>query len=126
MSEPRDNVGVHATHCCIDHGCSYGENANCPVASGSVKQEHPCEICVLLIEELSDATAEMPIDLWLAFGDDVYEIYEMQVGSTRANVHITRITGSVTFSRDVPIPLETLNWLTARARLCVMSHRFNN
>lgn len=38
------NTGVHATHCCARHGCTYGVN-DCPVVSGQVKQKHPCEEC---------------------------------------------------------------------------------
>ena len=38
------NVGVHETHCCVDHGCKYGDE-DCPVASGQLKQLYPCEEC---------------------------------------------------------------------------------
>ena len=38
------NVGVHETHCCVDHGCKYGDEY-CPVASGEVKQLYECEEC---------------------------------------------------------------------------------
>lgn len=38
------NIEVHATHCCLRHGCKYG-NADCPVKAGQVKQEYPCEFC---------------------------------------------------------------------------------
>ena len=33
------NVAVHETHCCVDHGCKYGDH-DCPVASGEVEQRH--------------------------------------------------------------------------------------
>ncbi len=36
--------GVHRTHCCILHGCKYGDN-DCPVYTGIIKQDHPCEDC---------------------------------------------------------------------------------
>ena len=36
--------GVHATHCCVEHGCKYGD-PDCPVKRLRVKQEHPCEWC---------------------------------------------------------------------------------
>lgn len=39
-----DKVGVHRTHCCVDHGCKYGKKA-CPVVSGEVVQDYPCEDC---------------------------------------------------------------------------------
>lgn len=35
---------VHSTHCCILHGCKYGDE-DCPVATGIVKQEYTCESC---------------------------------------------------------------------------------
>lgn len=37
-------IGVHATHCCLLHGCKYGDDA-CPVKSREVAQEYPCEYC---------------------------------------------------------------------------------
>ena len=39
-----DNVGTHVTHCCVKHLCKYSDN-DCPVASGEVQQEGPCENC---------------------------------------------------------------------------------
>lgn len=38
------NVGVHETHCCVYHGCKYGDD-DCPVVSGELKQAYPCEEC---------------------------------------------------------------------------------
>lgn len=40
---PRDNWGVHETHCCKRHGCKYGEHHNCPVTLGLIKQAYSCE-----------------------------------------------------------------------------------
>lgn len=37
-------VGVHASHCCIVHGCKYGK-PDCPVKTREVGQEYPCEEC---------------------------------------------------------------------------------
>jgi hypothetical protein len=42
--EPIERWGVHITHCCSKHGCKYG-NSKCPVATGKVEQEYPCEYC---------------------------------------------------------------------------------
>lgn len=44
-----DDTGVHRTHCCIRHGCKYGEK-DCPVVTGKVKQDYPCEDCSTPIE----------------------------------------------------------------------------
>jgi len=34
----------HATHCCVQHGCKYGD-PNCPVATKKEPQVYACEIC---------------------------------------------------------------------------------
>jgi len=44
------NVEVHASHCCLRHGCKYGDE-NCPVENGRVVQEYPCEQCSYEKEE---------------------------------------------------------------------------
>lgn len=36
--------GVHASHCCVVHGCKYGED-DCPVVNRSIEQEYLCEGC---------------------------------------------------------------------------------
>lgn len=38
------NLGVHTSHCCIWHGCKYGDE-DCPVALGRARQEHVCQVC---------------------------------------------------------------------------------
>ena len=35
---------VHQTHCCVQHGCKYGEK-DCPVVKKEIKQEYLCELC---------------------------------------------------------------------------------
>jgi len=39
-----DHIGVHETHCCIIHGCKYGDS-DCPVSLGEAPQVFPCEDC---------------------------------------------------------------------------------
>lgn len=41
------NIGVHATHCCVKHGCKYGPSEKCPVSNKEVEQEYPCEDCTI-------------------------------------------------------------------------------
>ena len=41
---PHDHTAVHASHCCFQHGCKYGDD-DCPVASGQVEQLYDCEWC---------------------------------------------------------------------------------
>lgn len=44
MKVPKNRWGAHIRHCCILHGCAYG-NKDCPVKNGLVKQENLCENC---------------------------------------------------------------------------------
>jgi hypothetical protein len=37
-------IEAHQAHCCVRHGCKYGER-RCAVTSGVVPQLHPCEQC---------------------------------------------------------------------------------
>lgn len=39
-----DKEGVHRTHCCVAHGCKYGDR-DCPVETGKIKQDYVCEYC---------------------------------------------------------------------------------
>ena len=41
---PNDDWGVHETHCCLEHGCKYGDK-DCPVALDLIKQRYFCESC---------------------------------------------------------------------------------
>ena len=44
MEKAMVSSGVHEAHCCLKHGCKYGDD-DCPVADGRVKQMYPCETC---------------------------------------------------------------------------------
>lgn len=37
-------TNVHTSHCCEDHGCKYMDE-DCPVATGVMLQQYPCELC---------------------------------------------------------------------------------
>lgn len=41
LKSPKD---VHTEHCCLKHGCKYGDN-DCTVVLGFKKQSYPCEWC---------------------------------------------------------------------------------
>ena len=41
---PKEDWGVHQTHCCFEHGCKYSYD-DCPVSIGLIKQDFPCETC---------------------------------------------------------------------------------
>lgn len=36
---------VHTEHCCIIHGCKYGEDDFCTVVTKRAPQSFPCETC---------------------------------------------------------------------------------
>lgn len=58
---PSENYGAHPTHCCVRHGCKYG-NEDCPVSAGKVVQEYPCYYCVDVKEaeqEVADLLEEI-------------------------------------------------------------------
>jgi len=42
---PDTREGVHRTHCCIKHGCKYGDDDHCPVATGRIEQDGACHNC---------------------------------------------------------------------------------
>ena len=44
---------VHKTHCCLEHGCKYGDK-DCPVANRKIKQSGACETCGLISEGYFD------------------------------------------------------------------------
>jgi len=38
----KEKYGIHETHCCLLHGCKYG-NEDCPVVNKIIVQEYLCE-----------------------------------------------------------------------------------
>lgn len=53
--EPKDRRCVHTEHCCVNHGCKYGD-PDCSVWLGLRNQSYPCETCSMYedIENLSE------------------------------------------------------------------------
>lgn len=55
------NIEVHARHCCVLHGCKYGDD-DCPVEKGHVEQEYICEQCaeaeISTVEEVKDIVSK--------------------------------------------------------------------
>jgi hypothetical protein len=43
-TELYDDTGVHASHCCKEHGCKYFDD-DCPVVIGKISQWYDCEDC---------------------------------------------------------------------------------
>jgi len=50
---------VHSEHCCINHGCKYGDD-DCPVWRGFKRQSYPCESC-WMDAEYSDKRPSIPV-----------------------------------------------------------------
>lgn len=46
-----NNKNVHTEHCCVSHGCKYGDDDHCPVTTGIKLQSFPCENCQPEIEQ---------------------------------------------------------------------------
>ena len=49
--------GVHRTHCCIVHGCKYGDG-DCPVVNADVEQIYLCEDCQNNLNPMSHFVGE--------------------------------------------------------------------
>jgi hypothetical protein len=76
-------MGVHESHCCIEHGCKYGDD-DCPVSNGVTKQSYTCESCsfdgIESIDQLRMTRNGVPInsvDLIHNIGDKVWTNYVM-------------------------------------------------
>lgn len=44
IQEPKHYIDVHTEHCCIRHGCKYGDE-DCTVVTKKARQSYPCEDC---------------------------------------------------------------------------------
>lgn len=56
---------VHSRHCCIHHGCKYGDPL-CTVTNEKEMQEYLCEDCYYVIENINTNMIE------------VYQYYDMR------------------------------------------------
>lgn len=78
-ANPGANLGVHASHCCVRHGCKYGD-LDCPIVGGAVSQEYPCEYCTMDEEEHEDHLLQVTVmkdgtvEIWLKQGLDASEL----------------------------------------------------
>jgi hypothetical protein len=55
------------SHCCIKHGCKYGYD-DCPVETGKVKQDGPCEECGLGKEGYYGERIPIDYDMYVSYG----------------------------------------------------------
>jgi len=42
---PTFETDVHTEHCCVRHGCAYGQDFNCSVVNKEKPQSYICESC---------------------------------------------------------------------------------
>ena len=63
-----DLMGTHRSHCCVYHGCKYGDDeTQCPVFGGRLTQDHPCETCDWVdseVTEFGSLTTNEIVDGW--------------------------------------------------------------
>lgn len=64
-STPTDPRGTHASHCCVIHGCKYGQDEACVVAMKVTQQDYLCEECIS-IQEAEELIAELKEQIALA------------------------------------------------------------
>lgn len=64
------NRGTHIGHCCLKHGCKYGDDYTseyyCPVTAGEDDQEYPCEYCPDNEEQILDQIKDLEQELEFA------------------------------------------------------------
>lgn len=57
--EPEGRKCVHTQHCCVNHGCKYGD-PDCPVWLGKRNQSYPCESCSMY-EDINSLSEVVPV-----------------------------------------------------------------
>jgi len=72
---PEINYGVHQTHCCVFHGCKYGDE-DCPVVTKIEDQLYLCEECYTLNQE------DNRYGIYKHFKGKMYELYDIVMDST--------------------------------------------
>ena len=65
-TETKENKCVHTEHCCILHGCKYGDEY-CPVESGNKRQSFLCESCNYMWENTPEENKELEEQIYAKF-----------------------------------------------------------
>jgi hypothetical protein len=76
---PKERWGVHETHCCEKHGCKYGDDKDCPVVLGLIKQAYGCQIGY----DMEEDCFEEEIDFQMKY--DEYKLVLEQIESLTKN-----------------------------------------
>lgn len=79
----KSKYGVHRTHCCKKHGCKYGDE-DCPVVTGKIKQDYPCEDCYYDMDENMQIVKE---NVWVIM-DKTHKIIAKGTPRNRELCHI--------------------------------------
>lgn len=77
IKKSHSKYGVHKAHCCVEHGCKYGD-IDCPVVNNEIVQDYICEYCefdgIETVEQLNNNnTIEDVTNLWGLDGWDKRE-----------------------------------------------------
>jgi hypothetical protein len=70
---------VHETHCCEKHGCKYGDDKDCPVVLGLIKQAYGCQTGY----DMEDDCFSEDIDFQMIY--DEYKLVLEQIESLTKN-----------------------------------------
>ena len=76
MNNP-NHLGAHKTHCCILHGCKYGD-PDCPVVQRVIVQDYLCEDCEPYYNPWVKSSIEVKIEDFklLKTGAKNYHVFE--------------------------------------------------
>ena len=65
--EPENRRCVHTEHCCVLHGCKYGEDDFCPVVLKQRRQSYLCESCNFMWKNSTLENTKLWKEIDLAF-----------------------------------------------------------
>jgi hypothetical protein len=99
MTIPKEKWGVHENHCCVFHGCKYGDD-DCPVVTNKTTQKYSCEDCV--DNEYFNPNVDPRIGIYKHFKGNIYELFEIGKDSdTLKEVAIYRSPEGAVWVRDM-------------------------
>ncbi len=87
MSLWQEDKDVHTEHCCVKHGCKYGDK-DCSVEKGWKLQSHPCESCEFDKEDRENFLKNSPDEVLISREEYdelidkqrlLYSLYEFRV-----------------------------------------------
>lgn len=105
MSRDKE-IGVHQGHCCVTHGCKYGDD-DCPVVNKIVVQDFPCEDCSY---DGINAVDEIPVQYegTVIVGNENNPMSDMYVDVTNETENLSEILESKFRNQKVRITIQKL------------------